>query len=282
MFKIKPILLLALCLVFRAGYASAEIETELLNTLKTDHPIINMEVSLSGQMIFALDNQGQLLVYNASGGLVDTLKVGPDVNQVKVGPRDDVLYLSNGKTNSIQILSLNFTHDINIQGSPFKGPKNAPVAIVVFSDFQCPYCARIGGIIDQVREKYPKEVKTVFKHFPLANHRFAMKAAQATVAADAQGKFWEYHDLVFQNFSALTDEKFEEFRATLKLDKAKFDKVMNAPETIAKINSDKQQGDEAGVRGTPTLYVNGRQVRPANPEGLTAAVEKALKEVKKK
>ncbi len=241
--KAKPILLMLLCLALCAGYANAEIETNVLNTLKLDHPAIAMEVSLSGQMIFVLNDQGQLLVYNASGRLLDTLKVGPEINQVKIGPRDDVLYLSNSKTNSIQILSLSFIQDINIQGSPFKGPKNAPVTMVLFSDFQCPYCSRIGAITDEVLKKYPKDVKLVFKNFPLPMHPFAMKASQAAMAADAQGKFWEYHDLLFSNQSMFSDAKFEEFRQTLKLDKAKFDKVMNSPETIAKINTDKAAGE---------------------------------------
>lgn len=281
MLKVKALILLVLCLSLCAGLANAEIDTELLNTIKTDNPPVDIEVSLSGQMIFVLDNQGQLVVYNPSGNLLGKVKVAADVDQIKVGPRDDVLYLSSSKEKTIQVLNLAFSHDIDVKGAPYKGPKNAPVTLVVFSDFQCPYCSRIGAVIDQVLEKYPKEVKSVFKNFPLANHRFAMKAAQAAVAADAQGKFWEYHDLIFKNYSNLSDEKFEEFRAQLNLDKAKFDKAMNAPETTAKINNDKNDGINAGVRGTPSIYVNGRIVRPANLNGITEAVEKALKEMKK-
>lgn len=282
MFKVKALTLLALCFLLCTAYANAEIETELKNTIKLDNPAVDIEISLSGQMIFVLDNQGQVSVYNASGTLLDKVKVGSDVDQIKIGPRDGVLYLSNSKEPSIQVHSLAFAYDIDIKKAPFKGPKNAPVSLVVFSDFQCPYCARIGAIIDQVREKYPKQLKTAFKHFPLANHRFAMKAAQATIAADAQGKFWELHDLIFKNYSKLSDEKIEEFRAELNLDKAKFEKVMNSPKTIAQINGDKKDGGDAGVRGTPSVYVNGRLVRPANLKGISAAVEKAIKDMKKK
>lgn len=282
MFRTKIFILLALFLTISAGFVHAEIETDLLSTIQMDHPPVDIEVSLSGQMIFVLDNQGNLIVYNPTGSLLDKVAVGTEVDQIKIGPRDDVLYLANSKAKTIQVLSLTFTHDIDVKGSPYEGPKNAPVTLVIFSDFQCPYCSRIGAVIDQVREKYPKEVKVVFKHFPLANHRFAMKAAQASIAADAQGKFWEYHDLIFQNYNQLSDEKFEEFRAALNLDKAKFEKVMNSKETIDKINADKNDGIKAGVRGTPSVYVNGRLVRPANLDGISSAVEKALKQTKKK
>jgi protein-disulfide isomerase len=270
------------CLALGLPLAHAEVETEVTATLKLQNPPIDMEVSMNGQRIYVLDNQGQLLIYNPTGALLNTVKVGADVNQIKIGPRDDQLYLSNPKDNTVQVLNLSFTHAIDIAGSPFKGPANAPVAIVVFSDFQCPYCARIPAIIDEVLKQYPKEAKTVFKHFPLSMHRFAMQAAKASMAADSFGKFWEYHDLVFQNYSMLSEQKLDEFRETLKLDKAKFDKRMNDPKTLEKIQKDAKAGEDAGITGTPTVFVNGRLVRPANQEGIKAAVEKALKDLKNK
>jgi protein-disulfide isomerase len=271
-------LYLALCL----PQAHAEIESEVAATLKLKHPPIDMEVSLSGQRIYVLDDHGQLLICNPSGSILDTIQVGSDIAQIKIGPRDDLLFLSNPKENTIQVLNLTFIHAITLSNSPSKGPANAPVAIVVFSDFQCPYCARIGGIIDQVSAQYPKEVKSVFKHFPLSSHRYALMAAKAAVAADSFEKFWEFHDLVFQNYTQLDEEKIEAFRTTLNLDKAKFDKRMNAPQTLEKIQKDQKEGEDAGITGTPTVFVNGRMVRPANLEGISAAVEKALKDLKKK
>jgi protein-disulfide isomerase len=221
-------------------------------------------------------------MYNMAGQLTDTLWVGKDVDQFKVSPRDDLVFLSSRSNKSVQILSLSFTKDINISGSPFQGPADAPVAIVVFSDFQCPYCARVGAIIDQVRKQYPKEVKSVFKHFPLPNHPYALPAAKASMAAHAQGKFWEFHDQLFENFSRLNEQKIEEIRAGLGLDKAKFDQVAAAPQTLQKIIADRQEGEAAEVRGTPTIFVNGRMVRPPSLEGIKEAVEEALKKSGKK
>lgn len=282
MLKSKTFLFVILCLVLCAGQVYAGVETDPLGTIKIEHSPVDIEISMSGQSIYVLDDQGQLLIYNTSGKLMDTVQVGKDVDQIKVGPRDDVLFLSSRTERTVQVLRLTFTHAIDISGSPFQGPENAPVAVVVFSDFQCPYCARIGSIIDQVRAQYPKQVKSVYKNFPLSSHKYSTKAAQAAMAAGAQGKFWEFHDLIFKNFRQLNDQKIDEFVETLKLDKAQFEKTMNAPQTIAKINSDKQEGVEADVRGTPTVFVNGRMVRPANFEGIKAAVEKALQDLKKK
>jgi protein-disulfide isomerase len=282
MHNYRMFLFVMLCLALCLPQAHAEVESELAATLKLQHPPIDMEVSLSGQRIYVLDDHGQLLIYNPSGSILDTIQVGSGIAQIKIGPRDDVLFLSNPKEKTIQVLNLTFIHAITLSDSPSKGPANAPVAIVVFSDFQCPYCARIGGIIDQVRQQYPKEVKEVFKYFPLSSHRYSLQAAKAAAAADSLGKFWEFHDLIFQNYSQLSEQKLEEFRTTLNLDKAKFDKRMNAPQTEEKIQKDQKEGEDAGVTGTPTVFVNGRMVRPANLEGIKAAVEKALKDLKKK
>lgn len=281
MTQIKIFLLLALCLIISAPAAQAEIESTLLETVQLKNKPIDIEISLSGQSFYVLDNRGQLLIYSNTGELKDTLDVGKQIDQIKVSPRDDYLFLSNSKKKTVQVFSLTVVKEINTKGSPFKGPEDAPVSIVVFSDFQCPYCARIGGILESVIEKFPKKAKMVYKYYPIPNHRFAFKAAQAAEAAHQQGKFWEYHDLIYKNFRSLSDAKLEEFRETLKLDKDKFEKAMNSPETKAKINADKNEGAKAEVRGTPTVFVNGRMIRPARPQNIEAAVEKALKESKK-
>ncbi|MBT8341580.1 MAG: thioredoxin domain-containing protein [Desulfatitalea sp.] len=269
---LSAIVLLTLCV----SPALAEVNSSVLSTIKLSHAPLDIEVSLTGQRIYVLDDQGDLLIYDPEGKLMDKLKVGTQVNQLKVGARDDVLYLVNPKDQTIQVLDLTFTYKIDTSTAPIKGPADAPVTIAVFSDFQCPYCSRIGGIIDKVLEAYPKQVNTAFKHFPLSNHQFAAKAAQATVAAQAQGKFWEYHDLIFKDFRNLNDEKLDEFADTLKLDKKAFEKAKADPKTAERVLRDQAEGQRVGVTGTPSVYVNGQLVRPANFNGIKAAVEKAL------
>jgi protein-disulfide isomerase len=136
-------------------------------------------------------------------------------------------------------------------------------------------------VLEQVLEKNPQDVKVVFKQFPLRSHKFATKAAQATIAAQAQGKFWEFHDLLFENFNRLDDGKIEEIRAQLNLDAEKFKKVMEDPATMAVIDGDIRDGQQAGVRGTPTIFVDGKRLQDRSIRGFQQAVEKALSDRKR-
>lgn len=131
-------------------------------------------------------------------------------------------------------------------------------------------------------EKYPDKVKLVFKHFPLRNHKYARKAAAAALAADRQGKFWEYQDQLFKNFSKLSDQKMQEVAHQISLDEGQFQKNMNDPKILAKISKDIQDGNKAGVRGTPTVFVNGRLLRQRSLEGFNSVIEKELQKTGKK
>ena len=125
-------------------------------------------------------------------------------------------------------------------------------------------------------EQYPQQVKVSFKQFPLRNHRYAFKAAQATIAARAQGKFWEFHDLAFENYNRLDDAKIDEIRAQLTLDKDLFQAEMLAPHTTAQINADIRDGKQAGVRGTPTVFVNGKLLKDKSMRGFQQAIDNSL------
>jgi len=120
-------------------------------------------------------------------------------------------------------------------------------------------------------------VKLVFKSFPLTKHKFAKKAAVAAFAARRQGKFWEYHDLLFENIDTLSDQKFLEIARELGLDLERFEKDINDLKIVARINQDIRLGAHMGVRGTPTVFINGRVSRARTLEALEAAVKDALK-----
>lgn len=132
-------------------------------------------------------------------------------------------------------------------------------------------------VLEQVLEKYPNEVKLVFKNFPLRNHKFAMPAAIAALAAEKQGKFWEFHDLLFKNFNRLNAQKVKEIAQQLNLDMEKFDKDKQDPQIRAMINRDVSEGNRVGVRGTPTVFINGRLLRNRSMTGFQNLIEKSLK-----
>ncbi len=134
----------------------------------------------------------------------------------------------------------------------------------------------MGAIFEQVLNKYPENVKIVFKHFPLNGHRFAATAALAAVAAQEQGKFWQYHDLLFENYRELSDEKFNEFATELALNLPLFNKSMNSQEAKDKVIKDHSDGREAGVTGTPTVFINGKKLRQRSLEGFQKLIETEL------
>jgi len=137
-------------------------------------------------------------------------------------------------------------------------------------------------VLEQVFEKYPKQVKIVFKNFPLRNHNFAMKAAAAVLAAEKQGKFWEFHDLLFQNYNKLNDQKIRDISLQLGLNQTEFEKASNDPMIEKRISQDVWDGQQAGVRGTPTIFVNGRLLRDRTLKGFEAAIDAELKNLSKK
>jgi protein-disulfide isomerase len=136
-------------------------------------------------------------------------------------------------------------------------------------------------LLEQVLEKYPDDVKIVFKNFPLRNHKFAMKAATAALAAESQGKFWEFHDLLFKNYNKLNDQKISEIALELRLNQTKFNTKMKDPMITAMIRQDVREGAQAGVRGTPTVFINGRLLKKRSLQGFQAAIDKELQKLRK-
>jgi len=131
-------------------------------------------------------------------------------------------------------------------------------------------------------EQYPEDVKLIFKNYPLAYHAFSRKAALAAAAAQRQGKFWEYHDLIFENYQHLDDQKFREMARELNLDMEKFEKDLNDPATILRVDKDVQLGHSVGVRGTPTIFINGSISKARTLEEIRAAVEDWLEKTGQK
>jgi predicted DsbA family dithiol-disulfide isomerase len=149
--------------------------------------------------------------------------------------------------------------DISVEGSPVRGAPMAPVTIVEFSDFECPHCARAAPLLHRTLREFEGRVKLVFKQYPLDQHPRAAVAARASIAAGRQGKFWEMHDLMFENQRALEDDDLERYATQLGLDLARFRADMASAEAQARVDQDRAEGRRVGVQGTPTVFVNGRR-----------------------
>src|SRR5262249_39714286 len=143
--------------------------------------------------------------------------------------------------------------------APSRGRKQAPVTVVEFSDFQCPFCRRAADLIAEVRARYGAEVRVVFRNFPLPYHNSAHLAAEASLAAHEQGKFWEMHDQLFAHQTTLDRAAIDGFARELGLDLARFDAALDHGKFAAAVNADLLAGGPF-VEGTPTLFVNGRKL----------------------
>ncbi len=162
--------------------------------------------------------------------------------------------------------------------SPRYGNANAPVQIIEFSDFQCPYCIRGAETLDQVKEKYGDKVTIVYRHFPLPMHDRAHRAAEASECANDQGKFWAYHDQLFANQRAMTEEDLARYATASELDVAKFTECLNSDKHVATVDEDMKDGANAGMSGTPGFYINGVFLGGAMPiEKFSEVIDAELK-----
>ncbi len=148
---------------------------------------------------------------------------------------------------------------------PARGPEDAKVTIVEFSDFQCPFCSRAHDTVEQVMQSYPGKVRLVFRQFPLDFHKQAPKAAEAALCANEQGKFWEYHDILFKNQEKLEPAELKLHATATGLDPAKFASCLDGSKFAGAVKSDTEAGKKAGVSGTPAFFINGVMLSGAQP-----------------
>ncbi|UCG66934.1 MAG: thioredoxin domain-containing protein [Deltaproteobacteria bacterium] len=137
-------------------------------------------------------------------------------------------------------------------------------------------------VLEQVLEKYSKDVKLVFKNFPLRNHRYARQAAIASLAAEEQGKFWEFHDLLFKDHKSLNNQKIREIAEKLGLDMEKFARDARDAKVQTRITRDMSDAAKAGVRATPTIFINGRVLRGHSLKAFDAMIDKELERISKR
>jgi len=165
---------------------------------------------------------------------------------------------------------------INDSG-PSRGGKNAPVVIVEFSDFQCPYCKQATSTLTQLLQSYGESVKLVFKHTPLPIHADAFKAAQAAVCGDKQGKFWEYHDRLFSS-NVLSTDALRKEAAELGLEMTEFNACLDSDASRAAVLKDMKEARQADIQGTPSFVINGSVLRGARSfEDFKSVIDQELK-----
>lgn len=274
------LLVAALITMGSSTLALAELEWDVVKKQGFDKAPLDIAFSQSDGRIFVLFEGGEVQILSATGELQERFALEYPASSLALTADGSRLFLADPQGKQLQIIDVAVVHDLPINNSPVKGAADAPVTLTVFSDFQCPYCARLTPLIEQIVAAYPQQVKLVFKQFPLQMHKFAEKAAIASLAARDQGKFWPFHDLLFANFNQLSDVKIRELATKAGLDMTRFDEDLKNPAYPLEINADQRLGQQAGVRGTPAVYINGKQLKDRSQAGFRAMIERELAKAK--
>jgi protein-disulfide isomerase len=168
--------------------------------------------------------------------------------------------------------------NIEVGTAPVLGPKNAPVTIVAFSDFECPFCGRVIPTLKQLEQDYKGKIRVAFKNSPLPFHQNAKPAAMAALAANEQGKFWEMHDKLFANQRALDRASLEKYAQEIGLNMNQFKAALDSNKFQAQLDADMAESTRVGVNGTPSFFINGRSVVGAQPvDAFKRIIDEELK-----
>jgi len=277
------ICVIALCIFASAavcGTVYGKMEVTVIKDLNLDVQPLDIAVSEDGAMIYILA-PGEILVYESEKEqIAERFPVDKGFDRIACSGSMNALILTNSQTKAFRIIQAEQVFDIPVTGSPFRGKENAAVTLAVFDDYQCPYCSRLEPLFRELLKKYPDDMKVVIKNFPLSSHPYARKAAQAALAADRQGKYGEFHEKLFENYRELNDAKVETIATELGLDMEKFKTDRESPEIDAVIARDLEDGNRIGVRGTPTMYLNGKQMKIRNPNELFQKVDAEIRKKK--
>lgn len=172
-------------------------------------------------------------------------------------------------------------NDVLLSGKPkIRGETTASATLVEFSDFQCPACQAFFPTVKELEQKFSGKLKVVYRHFPIPRHEFARKAAEASEVANAQGKFWEYHDILFEKSPSLSVSELKQYAKDLGLDSEKFNKELDEGKYASDVEADYKLGMSIKINATPTFYLNGNYLNINNPQELSEKVSATIDSIK--
>ncbi len=271
----KKLLIILILLLSASPLLASSVDVNMIRTVPLGETPLQVAATADGQRIYVLTDAGKVHLFNADGAPQGSFEVGPDVTGI-TPQGSNRLVLQLAERQEMLLIALQPVVKIDSSNSPILGNADAPVEIVVYDDFECPYCARSVPLLKQVLDAYPDKVKLVFKNFPLPMHKSARTAALAGLAAEQQGKFWPLHDLLFDNYNKLSPQKIRELAQQAGLDMSRFDKALADPKLLQQVNSDIQEGQQIGVRGTPTIFINGRRLQQRSMDGFKKMIDAEL------
>lgn len=268
-------LILISCLLVTQTYAE-DIDWRMIKEINlNDHPI-DIAISPDGSFIFILTANAVLVYGRVDDKIVNRIPVDKGFDKISFSKASNEFILTSTTSKTLNILKILPVSQINIDGLPYSGPENAPVTLIVFDDYSCSACAVLERVMKDVLQIYPAEVKLVVKHYPNTNHPFSEKAAAAARAAHSQGKFWEFHQALFEKQASLNDDTIQAIATQLSLDVTKFNQDLNSQKIKAMVDRDLSEGRQLGIKGTPTIFINGKYLEGKSAEAITDMIEAEL------
>lgn len=262
------------------GKSFAKIEWAHLKDISLEETPKDIALSNDNSIAYILCDKNILVFSFDDNKITDKIPVKGNFSSITISKNDDSLLLTDATSKQISIIEIEMIYNFDVGDSPIIGKADAPVSIVAFLDFQCPYCARAFPILEQMLEKYPNDVRVIIKHYPLRQHKFARSASVAALAASKQGKYKEVVEKLFENFRNLNEDTVKQYFEELNIDMEKIETEKKDPALNRIIGQDIKDGSGAGVRGVPALFVNGKRVQNRSIEGFSEMIESALKKMK--
>jgi len=269
------------CAVLAAAQlADAKITFETLKDIPLADSPQDITFSRDGQTAYIL-GQKTIMIYSVPEAKVtDTIPLAKPYSRMALSPDESTFYLTARDAPQIGVIQYATINTFEIGKSPVIGNAKARVVVTAFFDYQCPYCAKVYPLMQELLKKYPNDVKLVIKQYPLPMHKFAEKASTAALAAARQNKYEKVTELFFANFSTLNDDTIRKYVQEAGVEMQKFDQDIASPEIKDILQQDQQAAAQARVRAVPAIFINGISPRGRSLELFSQMVEEQLKKKK--
>ena len=269
------------CAVLAAAQlAQAKITYKALKDIQLSEKPQDITFSRDGSTAYILGQKAIIIYSIPESKVTDSIPLTKPYTRMALSPDESTFYLTAKDASQISVIQYSVINTIEIGTSPVIGNAKAPVIVTAFLDYQCPYCARVYPLLQELLKKYPNEVKLVIKQFPLPMHKFAEKAATAVLAAARQNKYEKVTELFFTNFSTLNDETIRKYVQEAGVDMQKFDQDIAGAEIKEILQQDQKAAGQVRVRAVPTIFINGIAPKGRSIEVFSQMVEEQLKQKK--
>lgn len=253
------------------------IEWKMIKEVSLDQPPIDVVTSFDGAYAFILTSK-QIVVYSRKEDkIVNRIPVDKAYDRISFSKVSNEFILTSKNSKSLSFYKITPIYNINVDNQPYVGAADAPVTIIIYDNYRCSACKRFNGLISDVLKHYADKVRVVIKFFPNPKDELAKKAAAAAMAAQMQGKFWDFHKALFKNQVDLDDDKILFIANNLALDIEKFKTDMKSQEVVTFIDRNLEEGSKLRIDVTPTVIVNGRYLEHNDYALLIGTIETELK-----